>query len=232
MQQSQLAMKKDSDLDTKAVAVEFDLKSLADDGTFEGYASKFNNIDRGRDRVLPGAFAKSLRKRPADGVKLLLNHDHTKIVGGWDELREDSKGLWGKGRIFDELELGKETLFLMRQKQLNSLSIGYRTIDADYNQGEDIRDLKELDLWEVSVVTFPMNEEAVISAVKGADLAPKDIERILRDADLPVKFAKLIVNHGVMEAKRIIANDCRDGDDGEAKQTLEAIQRLDKLMKA
>lgn len=224
-----LEFKSAAELDTKANAVMLDLKAIKDDGTFEGYASTFGNVDKGRDRVMAGAFRKSIAKGFGN-VKMLRDHNHGMIIGEWLEMREDAKGLYVKGRIFEELPLGKETLFLMRKGQLNSLSIGYRTIDADFNYDEDVRDLKELDLWEVSVVIFPMNDAATIDAVKN-DIQAKDIERLLRDAGLPRAFAKMVVSHGYSAAKAKLADDCREGDEG-VKTMADSISAFAKTLRS
>jgi HK97 family phage prohead protease len=221
-------VKEAADYTTKANAVLLDIKAIGEDGEFAGYASTFGNVDRGGDRVLAGAFRKTLAKS-AGAIKMLRDHDHQKIIGEWLEAKEDAKGLWVRGRIFKELPLGEETLFLMRKGQLNSLSIGYRTLEAEYHREDDARDLKELDLWEVSVVIFPMNEAATIDQVKN-DLQAKDIERILRDASVPRAFAKMIVSHGYQAAKAKLADDCREGD-GSVKATAAAIVGLANILK-
>jgi len=224
-----IEIKEAGQIDTKANSILIDIKAIGEDGEFSGYASTFGNKDRGGDRVLAGAFRKTL-ERGAPAIKMLRDHDHQKIIGEWIEAREDSKGLFVRGRIFKEIPLGAETLFLMRKGQLNSLSIGYRTIDAEYHHQEDVRDLKELDLWEISVVIFPMNEAATIDQVKN-DLQAKDIERILRDASVPRAFAKMIVNHGFVAAKAKLATDCREGDEG-VKATASGIEALANLLKS
>ena len=133
----------------------------------EGYASLFGVVDRGGDVVLPGAYAASLKRMAAAGgrVRMLWQHDPAQPIGVWDEVREDARGLWVKGRLLTELERGREAVALLAAGALDGLSIGYRTIRAERGpQGR--RMLAEVELWEVSLVTFPMLPAARV-AVKG-----------------------------------------------------------------
>ena len=132
-------------------------------GIFEGYASLFGIADLGGDVVLSGAFRDSLNKRGADRVKMLWQHDPAEPIGVWDEVREDGKGLFVKGRILTEVGRGREAAALLAAGAIDGLSIGYRTISAD-RDGKGRRRLAELDLWEVSLVTFPMLPEARVGA--------------------------------------------------------------------
>lgn len=219
-------IKNSADLAKNAGAVMLDIKSISDDGTFEGYASTFGNVDNGGDRVIAGAFAKSISRKTARGIKMLRDHDHRKLVGEWLEIREDAKGLYVKGRIFTDITLGKETLILMRAGQLAALSIGYLTIDAHYSKLDDVRDLKELDLWEISIVPFPMNEMATIDNVKTQNWSAKDVEHCLCDAGMPKAFAKMVTNHGLTAAKAKLAGDCREGGEGEEKELVGLLAGL------
>lgn len=132
----------------------------------EGYASVFGVADRGGDVVLPGAYAASLRRMAAAGgrVAMLWQHDPAQPIGLWEEVREDAHGLWVKGRLLTELERGREAAALLAAGALDGLSIGYRTVRAERAKGRRL--LAEVDLWEVSLVTFPMLPEARV-AVKG-----------------------------------------------------------------
>lgn len=139
-----------------------DLKA-AKDGTIEGYASLFGIEDKGADMVMPGAYAKSLQSKALKGekVKMLWQHDPSQPIGVWNEVREDTKGLWVKGTILSEVAKGREAKALMEAGAIDGLSIGYRTIAAD--RVGDVRQLKEIEIWEVSLVTFPMLPEARVS---------------------------------------------------------------------
>lgn len=130
-----------------------------------GYASLFGKRDQGGDVVQKGAYAASLKRLTAAGraVKMLWQHDPAQPIGVWDEVREDVTGLWVKGRILTEVEKGREAAALLTAGAIDGLSIGYRTVKAE-RDGKGQRLLSELELWEVSLVTFPMLPEARVSA--------------------------------------------------------------------
>ena len=134
-----------------------------------GYASLFGVKDQGGDVVEKGAYAASLARLGARGgrVKMLWQHDPGLPIGVWDEVREDGQGLWVKGRILTEVDKGREAAALLAAGAIDGLSIGYRTVKAE-RDGKGQRLLSELELWEVSLVTFPMLPEARVSA-KGDD---------------------------------------------------------------
>lgn len=171
----------------------FELKA-AEGGGFEGYASVFSVIDQGGDVVMPGAFARSLAERPAGKVKMLWQHDTAELIGVWDEVREDERGLFVKGRILDEVQRGKEAMALLKAGAIDSMSIGYRTRQAEAEKG-GIRKLIEVDLYEVSLVTFPMLPAAMVTDVK-AIATEREFERFLRDAGFSRKEAAAITSHG------------------------------------
>ncbi len=130
-----------------------------------GYASLFGDVDQGGDVVQAGAYAASLKTVAAAGrsIKMLWQHDPTQPIGIWDEVREDAKGLWVKGRILGDVAKGREAAALIAAGAIDGLSIGYRTIKATKNtKGQRL--LSELELWEVSLVTFPMLPSARVGA--------------------------------------------------------------------
>lgn len=133
------------------------------DGRFEGYASLFGVRDAGGDTVMRGAFAKSLRARRAGGVKMLYQHQAAEPLGVWSEIYEDGAGLFVRGRIITDVSRGREVLSLMREGALDGLSIGFKTVRAARAAGG--RQILEADLWEVSVVTFPMLSGARVRRV-------------------------------------------------------------------
>ena len=140
-----------------------DLKSVAPDGTFEGYAALFNREDLGRDVILPGAFTRALATRPPADIKLLYQHDPTEPIGVWEHLAEDSRGLIARGRLLLDIVRAREVLTLMRAGALDGLSIGFRATRARRDPKTHIRRLYEIDLWEISVVTFPMQPDARVN---------------------------------------------------------------------
>ncbi|MFV0334743.1 MAG: HK97 family phage prohead protease [Tropicimonas sp.] len=143
------------------------------DGTeIEGYASLFGLRDQGGDVVQPGAYRASLKALAARErrVKMLWQHDPAQPIGVWDEVREDERGLWVKGRILTDVEKGREAAALIGAGAIDGLSIGYRTRRAEKDaQGQRL--LHDLELWEVSLVTFPMLPEARVGAKGDAPLA-------------------------------------------------------------
>jgi HK97 family phage prohead protease len=162
-------------MEVKSFALE--VKELTDEGQIEGYASIFGNVDNGGDKVMPGAFIEGLAKARQTGrkVKMLWNHNPDQPIGVWEDLAEDAKGLWVKGRLVMEVPRARETHALMKAGAVGGLSIGYRT-KASEPEG-NVRLLKALDLYEISPVTFPMNERAKISSVK-ADGCEAIIEKL------------------------------------------------------
>lgn len=195
-------------LEGKAIALE--LKATPE-GVIEGYASLFGEKDTGNDVVAPGAFAGSLAGLMAANrrVKMLWQHDPAQPIGVWDEVKEDARGLMVKGRILQDVEKGREALALVSAGAMDGLSIGYRTVRADRGaKGERV--LMELDIWEVSLVTFPMLQTARIDAVKAADLTERDFERLLtRDAGLSRAVAQRLMAGGFGAIKAM-----RDAGDG------------------
>lgn len=144
---------------------------LSEGQVIEGYASLFGLTDQGGDAVLPGAFRASLAKLAAKGdkVRMLWQHDPTRPIGVWDEIREDEKGLWVKGRLLPEVAQAREAAALIQAGAIDGLSIGYRTIRAsEGSKGQ--RMLAEVELWEVSLVTFPMLPEAKVGRKEAEDL--------------------------------------------------------------
>jgi HK97 family phage prohead protease len=145
-----------------------ELAEVDEDGSFEGYASLFGKVDLGRDLVEPGAFAASLAKRGADGIRMLFQHDPAEPIGSWREIVEDARGLRVKGRLSLAVARGREVHALMRQGALDGLSIGFRTVRAKTDAKTGVRRIAEVDLWEISIVTFPMLPEARVATVKAA----------------------------------------------------------------
>lgn len=215
--------------DCKASAIQIDVKAVEDDGTFTGYGSTFDNLDSGGDIVLPGAFRNTLAKRKLPQIKMLRDHDSTKIVGQWVSLAEDDRGLKCTGRLFkDEVPLARETYALMKAGALDALSIGYRTVKAQWDEVGESRKIAEVDLWEISVVPFPMNEQATVDMVKGV-FTERDIERALREAGVPGQFAKLVTTHGYPEASKRTGSHREGGSDADFLEALGgALQQIQK----
>lgn len=139
--------------------------TMAEGRVIEGYASLFGAADQGGDVVQAGAYAASLKALAAKGrrVKMLWQHDPTQPIGIWDEVREDARGLYVKGRLLADVEKGREAAALIEAGAIDGLSIGYRTKRAE-KDASGRRLLSELELWEVSLVTFPMLPDARVGA--------------------------------------------------------------------
>ena len=136
------------------------------DGTVEGYASLFGELDQARDMMMRGAFAETLFARGIRRVPMLFQHDPSEPVGIWLELREDHRGLFARGRLIPEVARGRELLSLLRAGAIDGLSIGFRTSKARIDPRTRIRRIYAVDLWEISIVTFPMLAGARVRAVK------------------------------------------------------------------
>lgn len=152
------------DLERKFCRFDSDVQLHGGTG-IEGYASLFGSCDQGGDVVAPGAYARSLASLMAQGrgVKMLWQHDPAQPIGIWDEVREDERGLYVKGRLLDSITKGREAAALIEAGAIDGLSIGYRTVKASKNS-KGQRLLQELELWEVSLVTFPMLPTARVAA--------------------------------------------------------------------
>jgi len=166
-------------------------------GKISGYGAVFGNVDRGFDMIEPGAFSDSLKANPR--VKMLRGHDPERPIGVWDDIHEDEKGLRVEGRILKDVQDGREALALIEAGAFDGLSIGYRTISARNAQidGKNVRVIERAELWEVSLVTFPMNPEAVIDAVKAASMDRREFERqLLRDSKLSRQVVGALMRGG------------------------------------
>lgn len=209
-----------------------ELKEVSEEGTLSGYGAVFGNVDEYGDRIVPGAFAKSLTKRMANGASLpmLWAHDSHQPIGMFSDIAEDRKGLKVTGRLVLEVPKAKEALALLKAGAIKGLSIGYRTL-ADQIEG-NVRLLKEIDLWEISLTTFPANGKAVVTAVKsshpidelarrlrdGEPPATKEFEDILREAGIPKALAVQIASVGYAKAVR------RESEGKASEQVLAALR--------
>lgn len=175
---------------TEVKTIDFELEDIdTESGVFSGYGAVFSNIDSGGDIIEPGAFTKTI----AEGVgrvKILSGHNESLLpIGVPLELREDAKGLFLKAKISDTT-LGKDVKILIQDGVLCELSIGYDPVTFEYD-AEGIRHLKEVKLWEISVVTWAMNEEAVITDYKGGELSAR-VEAMTQDVVTDIKAGRKI----------------------------------------
>jgi HK97 family phage prohead protease len=155
------------------------------DGTVEGYASLFGELDQARDMMMRGAFAETLSARGIRRVPMLFQHDPSEPVGIWLELREDHRGLFARGRLIPEVARGRELLSLLRAGAIDGLSIGFRTSKARIDPKTRIRRIYAVDLWEISIVTFPMLAGARVRAIKRSHVRTRAEQEWARAAGTP-----------------------------------------------
>lgn len=201
------------------------LKSVSDTGEFDGYGSVFGVKDSYADIVMPGAFQKSLAAWQEKGrlPALLWQHNMAEPIGLYTEMREDATGLYVRGRLLIEDDpLAKRAHAHMKAGSLSGLSIGYLLNDYEYDKDKSAFLLKEIDLWEVSLVTFPANDEARIADVKsllerGETPPPSKVERALREVGFSGSQAKAFM------AKGYSAISPREAGADEALQSLKSL---------
>lgn len=199
-----------------------EIKALSekdDTGAFEGYGAVFGNVDVFGEKVMPGAFVQSLvdHKRAGTRVKMFWYHDPREVVGRWVDLAEDKKGLFVKGQLNLKVGRAAELHSLMKDGDVDGLSIGFRVIKGEENNG--VFELQQLDLVEISIVSLPANPRATVDEVKTvqhaakfdafckalADGKPppvKDFEDILREAGVPRSMATRVASVGYAKAIR------------------------------
>lgn len=215
----------------KTLDSHFEIKSVSEKGAFSGYGSVFGNVDLHRDIILPGAFSKSLERHKQKGTmpSMLWQHKMADVVGIYTEMAEDDHGLKLSGELFvnENVPEADKAYTLMRRGAVKGLSIGFNIPKGgeEYDKDNDIWKIKEVDLVEVSIVTYPANQEAQIATVKSALESPRDFERFLRDAGLTRHQAKCLMagGYGAM-VESPDASD--DGDTEAAKQIIQLLNKM------
>jgi HK97 family phage prohead protease len=204
------------------------VKAVGSNGEVEGYASVFGVLDNYDDIIVPGAFADSMAAHKAAGTMpaMLREHSSREAIGVWTDIVEDGTGLFVRGQLAMNTHGGKEAYELMKMKAVSGLSIGFMPVQWTYNTTTDVRTLTGIDLWEVSLVTFPANPQARVTNVKSAletIAAPKDAERVLREAG----FSKA-------DSTAIVARVMRMGEARResAESTAEAFKAATKLLQS
>lgn len=196
-------------------AFPLELKTIDSTGLIEGLAAGIGDVDNGRDRIMPGAFAKTLARRGGAPLPMLLHHDHRRPVGVWTQLGEVPTGLDAKGRIISETRDGTEALALARAGALGGLSIGFQAVRKSY-EGK-VRHLHEIELCEISLVTVPMHDRSLIHSVKSIT-SINDIRDLLHEAGLSGRQAKAAAG----AAWRAIHNTDED-DEAERKSAADLV---------
>jgi uncharacterized protein len=192
--------------------------ALTPDGVIEGYASLFGAVDQARDMVMPGAFTQTLKSRGLRRIPMLFQHDPAEPVGIWLELSEDMRGLWARGRLIPDVKRARELLALLAAGAIDGLSIGYRTQRGQIEPRSRVRKLYQVDLWEISIVTFPLLDGARVSAVKQA---PPSRLRAAAERD----WQQLIGSGGAADAP---APPIRRGGAASGPQTCSLRSRADR----
>lgn len=203
---------------------DFEIKQDGETNVFEGYASTFENTDSVGDIIERGAFTNSIAKRLP---KMLWQHRADKPIGIYTEIREDERGLFVKGKLANTT-LGNEAAELARMGAIDSMSIGFSIVNDEYDRNNKTRTIKELNLYEISLVTFPANEQAKITSAKN-DLpqTERQFEKFLRDAGFSKKQSVAITAAGFK------ADDSHRDDESEAsKAALADLQQtFNKILK-
>lgn len=214
-------------MQTRDLGLDLELYALDEEkGEFEGFAAVFNKPDRMGEIIAPGAFERSLHKHKKR-VKMLRGHDPNAIIGVWETIREDSEGLFVKGRLLLQLQSAAEAFILLKEQALDALSIGFRLVREEFDTKKKQITLLEVDLLEISLVTIPRQPGALVTSVRSASpediTSKKELERALRDAGFPVSTSKYITAGWTPPALR----NAEGGD-----EVVERIRRLTKSMAA
>lgn len=194
------------DIDTKDLTIKdfkFEVKQVNDDDKFvhfEGYASTFDNIDQDGDKILKGAFTESLKKRKP---QLLWQHRFDKPLGIPVDAIEDPIGLFVKGKLPKDIQLSKEAGIMLKNGMIKTMSIGFLIIDSERKDG--IREIKQIDLFEYSLVSIPANDKAIITDVKSKKF--NNIEDV-KAFNRPKEFEKALSESGAfsIEASKYLAS--------------------------
>ena len=211
--------------------IQFEIKSLGDSGTFSGMGSVYGNVDYGGDIVAPGAFTKSLQEFGSKQCMpaMLWQHRQGSPIGVYTKMVESDGGVYVEGMLAMKTQLGAEAFELMKMKAISGLSVGYITKDDAYDKKSGVRTIKEADLLEVSLVTFPMNDAARVSAVKNIE-SIRDLtsaESYLRDAGgLSRREAKAFIS----TLKTLNLRDADDDQSAELKAIANLLERRRVLM--
>lgn len=211
---------------TKTLDFDFEVKEVTAAGNFTGYGSVYSIVDQGGEIVAPGAFAESIATLTAKNrmPTMLFGHQAGQLpVGAYQSVKEDAAGLWLDGNLAVDTQRGGDLHKLMKMKPISAisgLSIGFVTRDDSYDRVTGVRTIKKADLWEVSLVNFPMNDSARVQTVKSIEQIEdlKFAEQYLRDAGLSRTEAKAFI-------ARVKSLGPRDAGEDDMRQLMQALQR-------
>jgi HK97 family phage prohead protease len=204
------------------IATPFEVKEITDAGTFAGYGNVYGVRDQGDDIIAPGTFAESLKSLADKGrmPAMLWQHQRDEPIGVYQHVKEDGGGLVVEGKLALKTARGAEAYELLKMGAISGLSIGFRSREATFDKSTGVRTITKGDLWEVSLVTFPMNDDARIARIKSVDELSdlSEVEKCLRDAGgFSRSEAKALIS-------RIVALHPRDADsEAEALKALAAV---------
>lgn len=206
-----------------------EIKAVQEDGFFSGYGAVFGNLDWYNDIILPGAFKNTLSDWSTKGKfpPVLWNHSTNEPIGIYTKLIEDEKGLYVEGKLLiDDVPRAKSTHALLKAGAIDGLSIGYRTIKSSYNESTDVRELIEVDLGEISIVTTPANSQTTVISIKsklsGGNLPTlPEFEKFLRESGFSKSQATAIAGNGL----RHLLSESKD-EKSQAKSISNALNIL------
>lgn len=212
----------------KALTRPFEIKEHSEDGSFTGYGSVFDVVDAYREVVLPGAFTDSIAAHKEKGSMpvMLWQHKSDEPIGVWDSIKEDDHGLRMSGHFVMGTQRGREAHSLLRAKAIRGLSIGYNVPQggAEFDDEKNVTNLKQIELWETSLVTFPANPESMVTEIRavleeGIYPEVRDVEKALQDAGFSRGDARIFINEGYRSLLT------QDADGAIALQTLQSVMR-------
>jgi HK97 family phage prohead protease len=213
-------------MERKQIDVGFQVKAVSEDGMIEGYGSVFGVRDSYSDIVAAGAFAASLSAHKAAGTMpaLLWQHRADEPIGVWKAMDEDERGLAVRGQLAMDTVRGREAHSLLKMGALNGLSIGFYSKQWKYDTEQDVRTLTEVDLWETSLVTFPANQAARVTAVKSIETleSVREVELMLRDRGFSKREAMALI----AKIKGLRAGDPPQADGGPGDPVAELVAAL------
>lgn len=220
----------------KNKVVHLSIKSVNDDGTFDGYGSVFNNVDSYGDKVAPGAFSKTIQERKGK-IALLWQHDPTQPIGVWTNMQEDNLGLRVQGQLLvnKNVPQADAAYSLLKAGAVSGLSIGYTPVVQEYDKSTSVNTLKEVKLYETSIVTFPANEMATVTSIKSAfeELTEEQRIKTLAFINTLTKSLEDATSRQLSEASDKKHSDTPEADSNDDEpQVLHSLERLIKAMTA
>lgn len=211
-------------LERKFGALEVKAEDESEDYLYvSGYGAVFGNVDGGGDIVMPGAFKECIAsgRKP----KMLWQHDPSQPIGAWDNMQEDRIGLAMSGRISKKAAKGAEIAALVKMGGIEGLSIGYRTQEYEVDADKGVRKLTKVDVWETSVVTFPMNQLAGITGMKAEEVTERDLERAFKDMGYSNRVAKVMAG-GAWKGRAEVLRDEAAANPETDQRDVDGLKRL------